>query len=33
VPTAVLRDFHDTIVSSGALPLGLAGRAVMASLG
>jgi uncharacterized protein (DUF885 family) len=33
VPIAVLRDFHDTIASSGALPLGLADRVVMASLG
>lgn len=30
-PIALLRDFHDTIASSGALPLGLAERAVMAS--
>ncbi len=33
VPVAVLRDFHDTITSSGSLPLGLADRAVMASIG
>ncbi len=33
VPVDVLRGFHDTITSSGALPLGLASRAVMASLG
>lgn len=33
VPIEVLRDFHDTITSSGALPLGLADRAVMATLG
>lgn len=32
VPVAVLRDFHDAITSSGALPLGLADRAVMATL-
>ncbi len=32
VPVEVLRDFHDTIASSGALPLGLAARAVAASL-
>jgi hypothetical protein len=29
----VVRDFHNAITSSGALPLGLADRAVMASLG
>jgi uncharacterized protein (DUF885 family) len=33
VPVAALRDFHDAITSSGSLPLGLADRAVMASLG
>jgi uncharacterized protein (DUF885 family) len=33
VPVAVIRDFHDAITSSGALPLGLAGRAVMATVG
>jgi uncharacterized protein (DUF885 family) len=33
VPVAVRRDFHDAITSSGSLPLGLADRAVMASLG
>ncbi len=33
VPVEVLRGFHDTIASSGALPLGLAARAVAASLG
>ncbi len=32
VPIEVLRDFHDGITSSGALPLGLAERAVMATL-
>jgi uncharacterized protein (DUF885 family) len=32
VPVAVLRDFHDAITSSGALPLGLAERAVQATL-
>jgi uncharacterized protein (DUF885 family) len=31
VPVEVLRDFHDAITSSGALPLGLAERAVLAS--
>ena len=31
-PMAVLRDFHDAIASSGSLPLGLADRAVMASI-
>lgn len=31
VPIAVLRDFHDAITSSGALPLGLARRAVLGS--
>ena len=31
VPIAVLRQFHDTIASSGALPLGLAERAVSAA--
>lgn len=33
VPVAAVRDFHDAIARSGALPLGLADRAVMASLG
>jgi len=33
VPVPVLRDFHDAIASAGALPLGLADRAVMATLG
>ena len=33
VPIEILRDFHDAITSSGALPLGLADRAVMATLG
>jgi uncharacterized protein (DUF885 family) len=32
VPVDVLRDFHDTIAATGSLPLGLADRAVMASL-
>jgi uncharacterized protein (DUF885 family) len=32
VPIGVLRDFHDAITSSGALPLGLAERAVRATL-
>jgi uncharacterized protein (DUF885 family) len=32
VPVEVLRGFHDTITSSGALPLGLAERAVMATV-
>ena len=32
VPVEVLRDFHDTIAAAGSLPLGLADRAVMASL-
>jgi uncharacterized protein (DUF885 family) len=32
VPIEVLRDFHDAITSSGALPLGLAERAVRATL-
>jgi hypothetical protein len=32
VPAEVIRDFHDTIASAGSLPLGLADRAVMASL-
>ena len=31
VPIEVLRDFHDAITSSGALPLGLARRAVLGS--
>jgi len=29
VPTAVLREFHDTLASSGALPLGLAERVML----
>ena len=33
VPVAAVRDFHNAITSSGSLPLGLADRAVMASLG
>ena len=33
VPVDALRGFHDAIASSGSLPLGLADRAVMASLG
>ncbi len=32
VPVAVVRDFHDALTSSGSLPLGLADRALMASL-
>jgi uncharacterized protein (DUF885 family) len=32
VPVEVLRDFHDAITSSGSLPLGLAERAVVATL-
>jgi len=32
VPVEVLRDFHDAITSSGSLPVGLADRAVMATL-
>ena len=32
VPVEVIRDFHDAIASSGSLPLGLADRAVMATL-
>jgi uncharacterized protein (DUF885 family) len=32
VPVEVLRDFHDTITSSGSLPLGLADRAVMSTV-
>ena len=32
VPIEAVRDFHDAIASSGALPLGLADRAVMATL-
>ena len=32
VPIEVLREFHDAITSSGALPLGLAERAVQATL-
>ena len=31
VPVEVLREFHDAIASSGALPLGLAERAVTAA--
>ena len=31
-PVDVIRDFHDTITSSGSLPLGLAERAVLASV-
>jgi uncharacterized protein (DUF885 family) len=33
VPVEAIRDFHNAIASSGALPLGLADRAVMASVG
>lgn len=33
VPVAELRGFHDALASSGSLPLGLARRAVMATLG
>jgi uncharacterized protein (DUF885 family) len=33
VPIDAVRAFHDAIVSSGSLPLGLADRAVMATLG
>ncbi len=33
VPVEVLRDFHDAIASSGALPLGLAARAVLGGAG
>jgi uncharacterized protein (DUF885 family) len=33
VPVDAVRDFHNAITSSGALPLGLADRAVLASLG
>lgn len=33
VPVEVLRDFHDAIARSGALPLGLAERAVLAGAG
>jgi uncharacterized protein (DUF885 family) len=33
VPVEAMRDFHDTITSAGSLPLGLADRAVMATLG
>ncbi|HET7752913.1 MAG TPA: DUF885 domain-containing protein [Anaeromyxobacteraceae bacterium] len=33
VPVEAIRDFHDTIARTGSLPLGLADRAVMASLG
>jgi uncharacterized protein (DUF885 family) len=32
VPIEVLRDFHDAIASSGALPLGLAARAVLGTV-
>jgi uncharacterized protein (DUF885 family) len=32
VPVEVLRDLHDTITSSGSLPLGLADRAVMSTV-
>ena len=32
VPIDVLRDFHDAIASSGALPLGLAARAVLGTI-
>ncbi len=32
VPVEVVREFHDTIASAGSLPLGLADRAVMASI-
>jgi uncharacterized protein (DUF885 family) len=32
VPVEAVRDFHDTIAAAGSLPLGLADRAVMASL-
>jgi len=32
VPVEIVRDFHDAITSSGALPLGLAERAVMQTL-
>jgi uncharacterized protein (DUF885 family) len=32
VPAEIIRDFHDTIASAGSLPMGLADRAVMASL-
>ena len=32
VPVEILRDFHDALASSGALPLGLAERAVMATV-
>jgi uncharacterized protein (DUF885 family) len=32
VPVDALRDFHDAITSSGSLPLGLADRALMATL-
>jgi uncharacterized protein (DUF885 family) len=32
LPVAVVRDFHHAIASSGSLPLGLADRAVMATL-
>jgi uncharacterized protein (DUF885 family) len=33
LPVEVLRSFHDTIAGSGSLPLGLAERAVMATVG
>jgi uncharacterized protein (DUF885 family) len=32
VPVEILRDFHDAIASAGSLPLGLADRAVMATV-
>ena len=32
VPVGVIRDFHDGITSAGSLPLGLADRAVMATI-
>ena len=31
-PVDVIRDFHDALTSSGSLPLGLAERAVLASV-
>ena len=33
LPVEVLREFHDSIAASGSLPLGLAERAVMATVG
>ncbi len=33
LPIEVLREFHDTLAGSGSLPLGLAERAVMATVG